>query len=160
MRWFPPRTPLSAHFAWDEVIHNSGYARVPLGPTYIGLGRFVLTPRRNARRHAANLERVRAKVNEQRRPRKLAPIGIRALSWARSYAHNKAVGGARNSQHLYFHATDFDRAEIELLLPWDTGRLVFDAILEDVFNEGGVGRYPAGNRHCDSRGRRARWTHA
>ena len=27
-----------------------------------------------------------------------------------------------------------------------------------VFADGGVGLYPAGNRHCDSRGSRARWT--
>ena len=61
MRWFAPSKPPSPHFSWVEVIGNSGYARVPLGPTPIGLGRIVLTPRRNAIKHAANLERLRSR---------------------------------------------------------------------------------------------------
>lgn len=159
MRWFAPSKPPSPHFTWSEVIGNSGYSRVPLGPTPIGLGRIVLTPRLNARRHAASLERLRSAVNEARRANGLAPTGLHVISWARSYEHNKSVGGASNSQHLYFQATDISVQEIDRLCPWKGGRGTFDQLLEVVFAHGGVGLYQAGNRHCDSRGTRARWTH-
>lgn len=160
MRWFAPTKPPSPHFSWAEVIGNgrSGYRRVPLGPTPIGLGRIVLTPRRNAKRHAQRLEQVRAQVNAARTRRGLKPTGLRVLSWARSFDHNRAVGGARNSRHLYLDATDISVQEIDRVMPWPGGRATFDLILESVFASGGVGLYPAGNRHCDSRGTRARWT--
>jgi uncharacterized protein YcbK (DUF882 family) len=118
----------------------------------------VLTPRLNARRHAANLERLRSAVNEARRAKGLRPTGLAILSWARSYEHNKQVDGASRSQHLYFLGTDIPLQEIERLCPWQGGRATFDQLLEVVFANGGVGLYPAGARHCDSRGTRARWT--
>jgi uncharacterized protein YcbK (DUF882 family) len=158
VRWIAPTRPPSPHFTWTEVTGNSGYSRVPLGPTPVGLGRICLTPRLNARRHAANLERLRSAVNEARRSQGLSPVGFRVISWARSYAHNKAVGGASNSQHLYFLATDISVQEIDRICPWPGGRVMFDQLLEVVFAQGGVGLYPAGNRHVDSRGSRARWT--
>lgn len=140
------------------MLAHSGYDFLPYGPTAIGNGRFVLTPRINARKHAANLERLRAAVNEARRLKGFEPTGIRVLSWARSFVHNSVVGGAPNSQHLYFLATDIALQEIERLCPWATGRETFDDLLDKVFAQGGIGFYPAGNRHCDSRGHRARWT--
>ena len=140
------------------MTRNSGYSRLPFGPTPIGLGRIVLTPRLNARRHAMNLERLRSGVNEARRAKGFKPTVLNVLSWARSYEHNRQVGGASNSQHLYFKATDISVQEIDRLCPWDGGRATFDQLLEVVFKHGGVGLYPAGNRHCDSRGSRARWT--
>jgi uncharacterized protein YcbK (DUF882 family) len=157
VRWFAPTAPPSPHFGWQEVIGNSGYSRVPLGPTSVGERRVCLTPRLNARRHALNLERLRELVNRNRAEHHLPPAGIRVLSWARSYEHNRAVGGAGDSQHLYFTATDIALQEIDRLCPWPTGRAVFDFILDTVFRDGGIGLYPAGNRHCDSRGYRARW---
>ena len=158
MRWFAPSKPPSAHFSWAEVIGHSGYSRVPLGPTPIGLRRMVLTPRRNAIRHAANLELLREAVNHVRDRHNLPPLGLHVISWARSYRHNKDVHGASNSQHLYFLATDIAFEEIARVFPWSGGHRDFDGLLEDVFANGGVGLYPAGNRHCDSRGHRARWT--
>ena len=152
-----PFRPPSAHFTWAEVIRNSGYSRVPLGPMRLPNGKWV-TPRANARTQAAMMEKVRTAVNEARRVRNLKPTGINVLSWARSWEHNKAVGGAFDSQHLYFTATDIDLAEIIRLCPWEGGRATFAQLLETVFAAGGVGLYPAGNRHCDSRGYRARWT--
>jgi uncharacterized protein YcbK (DUF882 family) len=140
------------------VLLYSSYGRLPYGPTPVGLGRVVMTPRINARRHAAHLEHLRALVNDYREADDLEPTGIRVLSWARSYGHNRAVGGARDSQHLYFLATDIAREEIRRLLPFNGGPAVFDRLLDQVFARGGVGYYAAGNRHCDSRGRRARWT--
>jgi uncharacterized protein YcbK (DUF882 family) len=158
MRGPTPTRPPSPHFSWAEVNAHSGYAYLPYGSTMIGLGRIVATPRRNAKRHAANLERLRSAVNEARRLKGLAPTGIRVLSWARSFEHNRQVGGATYSQHLFFDATDIALQEIERLMPWASGRHDFDALLERVFANGGVGLYPAGNRHVDSRGHRARWT--
>jgi uncharacterized protein YcbK (DUF882 family) len=158
MRGPTPTRPPSPHFSWDEVVAGSGYAYLPFGPTAIGNGRIVATPRINARRHALNLERLRSAVNEARRLKGLPPTGINILDWARSFAHNIEVGGASNSQHLYFLATDIALQEIERLCPWASGRETFDGLLERVFANGGVGLYPAGNRHVDSRGHRARWT--
>lgn len=159
MRGPTPRRPPSPHFSWAEVVARSGYSYLPFGPTAIGNGRIVMTPRINARRHAANLERLRSAVNEARRLKGFPPTGIRVLSWARSFEHNSdpRVGGARNSQHLYFLATDISLQEIERLCPWASGRATFDDLLDKVFANGGVGLYPAGNRHVDSRGHRARW---
>jgi hypothetical protein len=158
VRWFSPSEPPSPHFSWDEVIGKSGYARVPYGPTPIGRGRIIATPRINARRHAGNLELLRSAVNEARRVKGLPPTGIRVLSWARSYEHNRAVGGAGDSQHLYFTATDIAWIEIVRLCPWRGGAETFDGLLQRIFARGGVGLYPAGNRHFDSRGWRARWS--
>lgn len=157
MRWFPPRKPLSPHFTWAEVIAKSGYARVPLGPMILPNFK-VVTPRRNARKQAAALERLRASVNAVRAGKNLAPTGIRLNSFARSWSHNKQVGGATDSQHLYFRACDITVQEIDRLFPWHSGRADFDALLDVVFHDGGVGLYPAGNRHADTRGHRARWT--
>lgn len=155
--WVPAKAPPSEHFTWSEVLRDSGYGRLPYGPTPIGLGRMVLTPRRNAIRHAESLEALRAIVNNERHRHGLPPTGIRVLSWARSFAHNRSVGGASSSQHLYFLATDIAVQEIDRLMPWHQGRATFDLALESVFQFGGVGLYPAGNRHCDTRGHRARW---
>lgn len=160
MRWLPPTAPPSPHFTWREVIGNgrSGYERVPYGPTPVGHGRILATPRINARKHALNLERLRSAVNEVRRAHGYKPTEIYVLSWARSYEHNKAVGGARDSQHLYFLATDIALAEIVRLCPWSGGRQTFDQLADRVFAAGGFGTYPGGNRHVDSRGWRARWS--
>jgi len=157
MRWLPPLRPPSAHFTWAEVIHNSGYSRVPLGPLRLPNGKWV-TPRANARTQAAMMEQVRTAVNAERVKRDLKPTGISVLSWARSWEHNKAVGGAKDSQHLYFRACDISIGEINRLCPWTGGAHFFDGVLNAVYSRGGIGTYPAGNRHCDCRGYRARWS--
>src|SRR5438105_13262197 len=99
MIWLPPRRPPSAHFTWAEVIAHSGYSRVPLGPLRLPNGKWV-TPRANARTQARLMEQVRDEVNYLRSARLLRPTGINVLSWARSWDHNIAVGGAKDSQHL------------------------------------------------------------
>jgi uncharacterized protein YcbK (DUF882 family) len=156
MIYVPPRGQPSKHFTWAEVIRGSGYTRVPLGPMKLPNGKWV-TPRTNARTQARLLEQVRAAVNHMRGSHLLRPTGIRVLSWARSWEHNKAVGGAIDSQHLYFRACDISLQEIERLCPWPNGVRDFDVILNRVYSRGGLGLYPAGNRHCDCRGYRARW---
>src|SRR5437764_1293180 len=152
-----PRRPPSAHFTWAEVIAHSGYSRVPLGPFRLPNGQWV-TPRANARMQAHKLEQVRALVNVLRTRRLLRPTGLYVISWARSWEHNKTVRGAKDSQHLYFRACDISLQEIARLCPWEGGARDFDAILQRVYARGGVGTYPAGNRHCDCRGYRARWS--
>jgi uncharacterized protein YcbK (DUF882 family) len=157
MVYVPPRGQPSPHFTWTEVIRNSGYARVPLGPMRLPNGQWV-TPRANARTQAHKLEQVRALVNVKRADHGLNLTGIHVLSWARSWEHNKAVGGAKDSQHLYFRACDIALEEIERLCPWQGGRADFERIIQQVYWKGGVGDYSAGNRHVDCRGYRARWT--
>jgi hypothetical protein len=163
-RSFPARLVSSryiggTHFTWTEVIGagRSGYTTMPNGPFRLPNGDTV-TPRKNARRHAARLELLRARLNRLRKKHGLSPTGIHVLSWARSWAHNVEVGGASRSQHLYFLATDHAVQEVDRLCPWPGGRGDFDLIANDVFAKDGFGQYPAGNRHVDSRGYRARWT--
>ena len=157
MAWYPPLRPPSAHFTWDEVIAHSGYSRVPLGPFRLPNGQWV-TPRANARMQARKLEQLRALVNYERAQRLLRPTGLHVISWARSWEHNQAVGGAKDSQHLYFRACDISLGEILRLCPWPSGRADFERLLQQVYFKGGIGDYAAGNRHCDCRGYRARWT--
>lgn len=152
-----PNVHVSPHFTWDEVVARSGYTR-PL-PKRISLPNGKsFDPRRNARRHAANLERLRAAINAERAKHGLKPAGIPINSWARSWQHNIDVGGARDSQHLYFLATDITRETVRRLCPWKGGSYDFDRITSEVFGDGGFGTYPAGARHVDSRGYRARWS--
>lgn len=162
LRSFNPGAPLFAgsHFTWAEVHRKSGYppGKLPYGPTTLGNGRIVLTPRKNAVMHARNLELLRAMVNAARLAKDLKPTGINLNSWARSYEHNLEVGGAGNSQHLYLLATDITLEEIDRLMPWKGGRVQFDKICDQLFKTGGFGTYPAGARHVDSRGSRARWS--
>ena len=145
----PDRVPegsiAGTHFTWEEARTRSGYRTLPAR----------LRP--NVERHARNLERVREAVNAARGERGLDSTGLAVLSWVRSPRHNREVGGARNSRHLYGDATDHAVQEIDRVLPWRGGRGDFDDIIERVFANGGVGLYPAGNRHVDSRGSRARW---
>jgi uncharacterized protein YcbK (DUF882 family) len=160
MRYLPPPLrPPSAHFNWGEVIGNgrSGYPKVPLGPFKLPNGKWVF-PRTRARVHAANMEKLRTRVNLRREMHNLPATGINVLSWARSWEHNRAVGGAADSQHLYFGACDISLQEIERLYPWRGGTKDFDIDANTIFATGGLGQYPGGNRHVDSRGYRARWT--
>jgi len=92
---------------------------------------------------AHNLEILRGFVN--------TPIKIN--SGYRSVDHNKAVGGAKNSQHLIGKAADivvrgFTPKEIKIILE---GLIRIGAILE-----GGIGVYETFT-HYDIRGEKARW---
>jgi len=64
-------------------------------------------------------------------------------------AHNLAVGGATNSQHLYGNASDITVKTMTVNELWP--------ICDRRFANGGVGRY-AGFVHVDSRSGRARWS--
>jgi len=62
--------------------------------------------------------------------------------------HNKVIGGATKSQHLYGNAADIS------VVGMSAGELADFA--EQFFEDGGLGRYP-GHVHVDVRGERARW---
>ena len=97
-----------------------------------------------ARNHAFNLEKLRHKIGD--RP-------IRIISWYRSPSYNARIGGARYSQHMRANATDHSREWVE-----SVGRTRVMTAANQVWRKGGVGTYPAGSVHFDSRGWWARWT--
>lgn len=69
-------------------------------------------------------------------------------SGIRCAAHNAAVGGAKDSRHLYGDATDIRRNG-------KTPEQLYE-IADEIFRDGGVGLYDWGI-HVDDRGHRARW---
>lgn len=97
---------------------------------------------RGARRHAFNLERLRHALGDK-------PIPV--ISWYRSPTYNAKVGGASMSKHMQAIATDHP-------VEWVRKHNGFDNTADRIFKMGGIGLYPGGNRHLDSRGFRARWT--
>jgi hypothetical protein len=129
--WLARNGRLSPHFTYAEAACKDG-TQIPK------------RLRTGARNHAFNLERFRHELGDQT----LTP-----LSWYRHPAYNRKVGGASQSQHLTGRATDFSRETVERV-----GRDRWNRAAEKVFKNGGVGSYPAGSAHLDSRGFRARWS--
>ena len=75
---------------------------------------------------------------------------VRILSAYRCVNHNRSIGGATNSQHLYGTAAD-------IAITGMTVDQIAKAAEEVGFD--GIGKYPKQNFvHCDVRGNRARWT--
>lgn len=123
----------SPHFARDET-RSHDPARSPVPEKLVS----------NAQRQAFNLEVLRHELGDK-------PLAI--LSWYRTPAWNKAVGGASESRHMQADASDF---EVALVDSFGSGR--FDSVADRVYKNGGFGTYPSGSRHVDSRGSRARWS--
>lgn len=98
---------------------------------------------KRARNHAFNLERLRHRLGDK-------PIPI--TSWYRTPAHNRRVGGAAKSKHKDAIATDHPRQWV------DQGRKRILGHADVVFRNGGLGIYPGGSIHMDTRGFRARWS--
>lgn len=118
------------HFDWNEVRCNH-CRKLP------GDDEAVV----NAARMMENIRRI------------LGNRPIRVLSWYRCPAHNKAVGGASNSQHLFGRAVDFTLKDLS---PGGA-----QTILKRYHGEGGfikgLGRYH-GFTHVDNRpGEIAEW---
>tara|TARA_R110002153_G_scaffold235718_1_gene389104 strand:+ start:887 stop:1201 length:315 start_codon:yes stop_codon:yes gene_type:complete len=80
-----------------------------------------------------------------------SPIAIN--SGYRCYSHNKAVGGAKSSQHLLGKAVDI---VIKGHKPNDTHSLLELLIKDGVILEGGLGKYNTFT-HYDIREKKARW---
>lgn len=132
------------HFSWDELASNNG-ERIPAAL------------RRNAIRHAWNLERFRHALGD-------VPMSIDGPY--RSPAYNRQIGGASDSRHTHADASDFF---IEQIGRWiaqskklhSKGDVV--RIANRIWAKGGVGNETSGTLHVDSRGYRARfvtWTAA
>ena len=100
--------------------------------------------RANAQRQAFRCERLRHALGDK-------PLS--ALSYYRSPEHNAAVGGASQSRHMSADACDWSVDTIERF-----GRAKFVAAVERIWKDDGIGTYPGGSLHTDSRGYRARWS--
>ena len=98
----------------------------------------------NVRVLATNLQVIRARIGE--------PLVI--ISGYRSPAHNTAVAGASNSQHLTASAADLRCAGVTNQQLYDT---ILDLIRDGYIHDGGVGIYDDGTVHYDIRPRPARW---
>ena len=83
------------------------------------------------------LEKIRLRYGQ--------PITI--TSGCRCEAHNKAVGGSQNSQHLKGRAADI---VVKNVHPDDVAETA------DILEVGGIGTYPTFT-HIDTRNNRARW---
>ena len=117
------------NFTWGEATKEGD--RIPANAT---ISRNIITM-------ARRMEDIRARLGN--RP-------MRITSWYRPPAVNRAVGGARNSTHLYGHGVDFivvglsARSAQRILDPWWSG---------------GLG-YGPNFTHVDNRGYRARWNYS
>ena len=80
-------------------------------------------------------------------------VSISITSGYRTPAHNRAVGGASNSQHLYGTAADF---AVPGKTPKQVRKAMLSLIKQGKLEEGGVGLYPSW-MHYDVRGHAARW---
>lgn len=130
-RWLNSHGLLSPHFTVAE-------ARCADGTNVKGMIKV------RARNHAFDLERLRHELGD-------APIPI--VSWYRTPAHNRAVHGAQNSRHMKGDATDHPKEWVDRV-----GRARVLNAGDRVFANGGMGVYPGGNVHFDSRGVKARWS--
>jgi Peptidase M15 len=93
--------------------------------------------KKKCRGHAFHLERVRHRLGDR-------PIPV--TSWFRTPAHNVAVGGASRSKHMEAIATDHPKSWVDAR--GGQGRIRDVAVAS---NMGGVGLYPGGAVHMDSR---------
>jgi hypothetical protein len=78
---------------------------------------------------------------------------LRLTSIYRNAAYNRAVGGARNSQHAQFRACDIQPLDVSVRDLWD---IMIDERRLRKF-AGGLGRYRT-FCHADCRGSMATWT--
>ena len=84
--------------------------------------------------------------------RDLVGVPIAVTSGRRCKAHNKAVGGAKDSQHLFGKAADIKIKGMGVIEMFGFAHAV------PAFLRGGIGLYPQdGFIHVDVRGSLARW---
>lgn len=97
----------------------------------------------NVQRLADNLQVLRDHLGEP----------VRVLSGYRTAAHNKAIGGAKKSQHLTAKAADI---VVKSKTPGQLATIIEHLIKIGKMKQGGLGIYN-GFVHYDIRGKRARW---
>lgn len=121
---------LTPNFTFAEVACHDG---TPLPRRY----------RWRMRKHCFKLEQFRHAVGDKSMP---------ILSGYRTPAYNAEIGGASQSRHMSGDATDFSSQTVNRI-----GNVRFFQVAEAIFQNDGVGDYPSGSAHLDSRGYRARW---
>jgi len=97
----------------------------------------------NVKALATNLQVLRDTIKK--------PIKIN--SSYRTPTHNKSVGGASNSQHLYAKAADI---AVKGMTPAQVRKQIESLINSKKMSQGGIGRYNT-FVHYDIRGTKARW---
>ena len=80
-------------------------------------------------------------------------VSIQINSGYRSPEHNREVGGAKNSQHLYGKAGDI---VVKPFTPKDIKTIIEELISNGKIKEGGLSAYNT-FVHYDIRGTKARW---
>lgn len=98
----------------------------------------------NCTKVAQNLQVLRDYLKE--------PVLITGSGY-RTPSHNKKVGGAKNSQHLYANGADIN---VRSKSPKELAKVIEFLITEGKMEQGGIGVYP-GFVHYDRRGTKARW---
>ena len=112
---------MTPHFAADEFSQPArhGFAAVPY-PTDWLQSRLL--------RLCQQLEVIR----------ETAGLPVRILSGYRAAAYNRAIGGAKHSQHMQGRAADF---VIPGKSPRDVHALILDLVKSDMIRIGGLGNY-------------------
>lgn len=100
---------------------------------------------KNIQELAKNLQALRDELDK--------PINI--TNAYRSRAHNAAIGGSKNSQHVLGKAADI---YVEDYTPKELAKVIEGLIEDGKMSEGGIGIYTKNNFvHYDIRGTKARW---
>ena len=120
----------SKNFTWAEFASKDG-AEMPAAV------------KENIKKLAQNLEVIRSYFN--------LPIEINS-GW-RSEAHNRKIGGVKNSQHVKGKAADIT---VKGKTPGEVQNGIEVLIKARKISEGGIGKYP-NFTHYDIRGTKARW---
>jgi uncharacterized protein YcbK (DUF882 family) len=120
----------SKNFSWDEFASHDG-AEMPD------------VVKQNIKKLAQNLEVIRSYFN----------LPIKIDSGWRSEAHNRKIGGVKNSQHVKGKAADI---VIKGKTPGEVQNAIEILIKAGKISEGGIGKYP-NFTHYDIRGTKARW---
>jgi peptidoglycan hydrolase-like protein with peptidoglycan-binding domain len=116
----------TAHFNWSEFTDR-------VSGSFAGGKADAGTARENARRCMYKLEALRLKLGN-------TPITV--TSGFRSIVHNRDVGGASDSMHLYGHAAD-------LVVPGVANRTIYQKAETCGFS--GLETFTADHQHVDSR---------